>query len=369
MGVLGRRGDDHYMPDSGILVVLDVRDSMDHEETSDNEAHPVGSIGRSGNGWLYVAGGDGPCVVQLQAHDDPPSDEGLDAWADLVEVPYQSPSGTVALSDLMGGPGEDHLKLGDPGLYRVRLAHRPLPPTPPPDDEDDLQPTDVWHLDFWPVTDVAEPPRWIRRSRPPVWAPDPGWGSVLGFQEIEVANVIEWFGRPDGLRVDEIDAWGADHHRGADWLDQPLRQGPPSRPEWPSLAELAGQVDVPEPTTRRELLPLYIALRMVSFDGLRYRAVEHPPSAEDVVQLPAQAVTFLKASRAVKQYTGYAADIVSVALWGGTEQTVASLAERTCASEDDVRATLEYAESRGLLQIDRTGDNLSLTVRTRRHAR
>lgn len=355
------------MPESGILVVLDVRDAMHHEETSDNEAHPVGSIARSGNGWLYAAGGDGPCVVQLQANDDRPGDEDVDGWADVVEVPYQSPSGVVALSDLMDGPGEDHLTLGDPGGYRLRLAHRPLP-AEPPRDEDSLTPTDLWQLDFWPVSGEAEPPRWIRRARPPVWAPDPGWGSVLGFQEIEVANVIEWAGKTDGLSAEEIDAWGADHYRGADWLDQPLRQGPRSRPDWPGLAEIAGQVGVPEPTIRRELLPLYLALRMISFDGLRYRAAEHPPSAEDVVQLPAQAVTFLKASRAVKQYTGYAADIVSVALWGGTQQTIASLAERTSASEDEVRATLRYAESRGLLQIERTGDQLSLTVRSRRHA-
>jgi hypothetical protein len=208
MGVLGRREDDHYLPESGILVVLDVREAMHHEETSDNEAHPVGSIGRSGHGWLYVAGGDGPCVVQLQACDDRPSDE-------------------------------------------------------------------------------------------------------------------------------EIDAWGADHYRGPDWLDQTFHKSSRYQPEWPNLAEIAGQVGVPEPTIRRDLLPLYLALRMITFDGSRYRPAEHPPSAEDVLQLPEQAVTFLKASRAVKQYTGYAADIVSVAIWGGTQQTVASLAERTCASEDE----------------------------------
>jgi hypothetical protein len=367
MGALGRREDDHYLPESGILVVLDVREAMHHEETSDNEAHPVGSIGRSGHGWLYVAGGDGPCVVQLQACDDRPSDEDLDAWADVVEVPYQSPSGVVALSDLMNGPGEDHLQLGDPGLYRVRLAHRPLP-TEPPVDEDSLMPTDLWQLDFWPVTGVVEPPLWIRRARPPVWAPDPGWGSVLGFQEVEVANVIKWAGKADGLSAEEIDAWGADHYRGPDWLDQTFHKSSRYQPEWPNLAEIAGQVGVPEPTIRRDLLPLYLALRMITFDGSRYRPAEHPPSAEDVLQLPEQAVTFLKASRAVKQYTGYAADIVSVALWGGTQQTVAALAERTCASEDEVRATLEYAESRNLLHIDRAGDQLALTVRTRRHA-
>lgn len=65
----------------------------------------------------------------------------------------------------------------------------------------------------------------------------------------------------------------------------------------------------------------------------------------------------LEASQVTGQFTGYAADLVSVALWGGTEQSVASLAARTLATEDDVRGALQYAEGRGLLRIDRQPDD------------
>jgi hypothetical protein len=39
------------------------------------------------------------------------------------------------------------------------------------------------------------------------------------------------------------------------------------------------------------------------------------------------------------------------------EQSVASLAARTFASEDDVRGALQYVEGRGLLRIDRQSED------------
>ena len=365
MGILGRHEAGHYMPEDGILVVRDVGVGI-ADELSDNDAHPVGTIARSGHGWLYAAGGDGPCVVHLQLHDERPGDDDLDAWDDVVEVPFESLRGVVELSSLMSSAGDEDLRLGEPGMYRVRVAHRALPPTPLPDDEDDLQPTDLWHLDFWQVAGAVEPPRWFRRRRPPVSVPDPGWTSLLGLQEIEVANVVEWAGKADGMTVDEIATWGTDHYRGPNWLDQSLRNSH-ALPGCPNLADIARQVGVRAPRTRRDLLPLYVGLRILTFDGTRYVAIDDKPMAQDVLRLPVDVVTFLEASQAVKQFTGYAADLVSVALWGGTEQTVASLAERTLADEDDVRATLRYAEDRKLLQIEqRPPDKLSLTPHSRR---
>ncbi|TCC07282.1 hypothetical protein [Kribbella soli] len=367
MGVLGRHEDEDYLPEDGILVVQDVRAGSWYEDLTATDAHPVGTLGRSGRGWLYAAGGDGPCVVRLQLRDDRPADD--DQWSDVVEVPYLSPSGTVSLTGLTTGPGDEHLRLGEPGMYRLRAAHRPLPPAPePPQDEDDLKPTDLWQLDFWPDKEPAEPPRWFRRDRPPVRKADPGWTSVLGFQDIEVANVVEWAGRTGGIdgtggmTLDDIDTWGADHHRGPNWLDQPLRVNQP-RDGWPTLAEIARQVRVPEPRIRRDLLPLYVGLQMVTFDGTRYAAVEDKPLAQDVLQLPDPVSAWLELSQAVNQYTAYAADLVSVVFWGGTEQTIASLAERTLASEDDVRNTLRYAEEHKLLEVQQRGpDEVSLTM-------
>ncbi len=361
MGVLGTHEDEHYMPEDGILVVQDVRAGSWYEDLTANDAHPVGTLGRSGRGWLYAAGGDGPCIVRVQLRDDRPADD--DQWSDVFEAPYLSPSGSVSLTGLTTGPGDEHVRLGEPGMYRVRAAHRPLPPAPePPQDEDDLTPTDLWQLDFWPVEEPADPPRWLRRHRSPVRTADPGWTSVLEYHEIEVANVVEWAGPADGMTVADIDTWGADHHRGPDWLDQSFPVSHP-REGWPTLAEIARQVRVPEPQVRRDLLPLYVALQILTFDGTRYVAVDDKPAAKDVLRLPAEVASWLDGAQAVKQFTAYAADLVSVVFWGGSEQTIASLAERTLASEDDVRRTLRYAEERKLLEVQQRGaDEVSLTV-------
>ncbi|MGW6200836.1 DUF6042 family protein [Kribbella sp. NPDC055110] len=359
MGVLGRH--ERYMPEDGILVVQDVRGGSWYDDLTANDAHPVGTLGRSGRGWLYAAGGDGPCVVRLQLRDDRPADD--DQWSDVFETPYLSPSGAVSLSGLTTGPGDEHLRLGEPGMYRIRAAHRPLPPTPePPRDEDDLKPTDLWQFDFWPDRDPADPPRWLRRRRPPVRRADAGWTSLLGLDVPEVASVVEWTGAAEGMTVDDIISWGVDHYRGPDWLDKPFYIGPRGE-GWPTLADIARQVGVPEPKVRRDLLPLYVALRILAFDGTRYVAIKDKPLAQDVLQLPDHVTAALELSQAVNQFTGYAADLVSVVFWGGAEQTVAALAERTVASEDDVRRTLRYAEDRKLLEVEQRGpDEVSLTM-------
>ncbi|GAA1531302.1 hypothetical protein GCM10009741_36820 [Kribbella lupini] len=109
-----------------------------------------------------------------------------------------------------------------------------------------------------------------------------------------------------------------------------------------------------------------VALGVLTSDGERFVGVERPPRAQDVVELPAQVVSSLEASQAVNQFTGYAADLVSVALWGGAEQAVAGLAARTLASEADVQAALAYAEGRGLLRVDRGPERVVLAPLDRR---
>ncbi|MFF0341477.1 hypothetical protein [Kribbella sp. NPDC004875] len=368
MGVLGRTRDDNYMPEDGILVVRDVGAGAAGDEYDGiTAAHPIGTLGRSGRSWLYTAGGDGPAIVELRAWDGPPAVDAED-WTDVFEVPYESATGVVALSGLTTGPGADGLRLGDPGTYRVRAAYRQLPPAArPPVDEDDLQPEGVWQLDFWPAAESLDPPRWLRRRRAPVKKPDPGWRSLLGMQEMEVAEVVEWAGRSDGMTVDDINSWGAEHYRGPDWLSQTLGRDL-SREGWPNRADIARMAGLPEPTTRRDLLPVYVALEILTFDGTRYVAVDDKRMAQDVLRLPADVAEWLKGSQAVNQFTSFAADLVSVVYWGGPEQTVAGLAERTLASEDDVRRTLQYAVDRKLLEVEwRTPDELTLTVVPHRH--
>jgi hypothetical protein len=109
--------DDDYLPEDGILVVRDSGTGFGEDEMSAIDAHPCGTIVRTGQGWLCASGGDGPCVVRLQVHADRPGDEDVDAWADLVEVPYRSLAGAVELALLMTGSGDEDLHLGEPGLY------------------------------------------------------------------------------------------------------------------------------------------------------------------------------------------------------------------------------------------------------------
>jgi hypothetical protein len=355
---LGRFEEDDYMPDSGLLVVRDTAGG--HWADDIDDAHPCGTIVRTGNGWLYASAGDGPCVVRIQAHPAEPSSDG--DWDDLVEIPYRSGSGAVGLTTITMGAGEEQVRLGAPGPYRVRIAHRALPVSGElPASEDELEPTDLWQLDFWPV-DAVEPPRWLRRRTAPVGQLTPGWNSLLPHDVNDVADMVRWNGGADGMSVDELRQWGLEHSRGERWLDDPPWLSDP-RPGWPTLGEICAQVGRAVPTARREVLPLMVALGMLTFDGERYRRVDRPPLAQDVVRLPNQVVRFLEASQAVKQFTGFAADLVSVASWGGSEQTVAELAARTLADESDVTGALDYAERRKLLRVDRHPDGgIGLTV-------
>ncbi|MGW7681543.1 DUF6042 family protein [Kribbella sp. NPDC054772] len=356
------------MPEEGVLVVRDVGAGAAGDEYDGiTAAHPIGTVARSGRSWLHASGGDGPAIVELRAWEGPP-DADDEPWTEVFETPYESLSGVVALSGLTTGPGPEPVRLGEPGTYRVRVAHRQLPPAAePPVDEDDLQPETLWHLDFWPAPEPLDPPRWLHRQRPPVNKRKPSWRSLLGLQEMEVAEVVEWAGRSNGMTTDDINTWAADHYRGPDWLSQALGRDLPSE-DWPSRADIARMVGVPEPTTRRDLLPVYVALQILTFDGTRYVAVEDKPMPQEVLRLPADVAASLESGQAHDQFASFTADLVSVGYWGGTEQAVAGLAERTLASEDDVRRTLQYAVDRKLLEVEwRANDELSLTVLPHRY--
>jgi hypothetical protein len=55
MTVVGRYEDDYYLPEDGILVVRESGAGFGDDEMSANDAHPCGTIVRTGYGWLYGA--------------------------------------------------------------------------------------------------------------------------------------------------------------------------------------------------------------------------------------------------------------------------------------------------------------------------
>jgi hypothetical protein len=79
-----------------------------------------------------------------------------------------------------------------------------------------------------------------------------GWRSLLGYQEIEIANVVRWTGNGDGITVDDLQRWRSDHYRGDEWIDQPLKMTNP-RGGYPSLAEIAARTLASEDDVRGAL--------------------------------------------------------------------------------------------------------------------
>jgi hypothetical protein len=220
----GSLEDDEYWSEYGVMVVIDgpgsADDSADYAGEDDLEPGlgldaellavsgmqlPAGgTVAHGGAGWLWGRVGwlDSYHVVRLEAHDTPPADDRGD-WEEVLETPYWSCSGTVALSTLTGGWDDeaDVLELGTPGLYRVRVscvrdfsasgedAYRPLLKTPPgfarpasraaragetghrdgadeSGGDETLEEGDIWRLQFWPSPGDAEPPRWLARFEP-----------------------------------------------------------------------------------------------------------------------------------------------------------------------------------------------------------
>lgn len=133
------------------------------------------------------------------------------------------------------------------------------------------------------------------------------------------------------------------------------------------LAEVAAQLGVPAPTTRRQLIPVLGAAGMLSVDHeLRYRVAPDPPHAIDVLTLPPDRSQALGLADAHRRYTSFASDILSTVLWTlprPTVVTVAALADRLLASPDEVRRTLRFAMGEKLLDVEGDFDGeITLTV-------
>jgi hypothetical protein len=274
MGLLGRFERDDYLPEFGTLMIRDTWGSSDRTEPPPGtallnehatDAQPCGTITRAGNGWLEAGAGDGDRRVRLESHDTPPDPAG--DWDDLVETPFRSSTGEICLTQVTGGATEPDLRLSGPGLHRVRVARRGAD----------------WLIQFWPVPEPAEPPRWLARRDPVAWPADPGWGHLLGYEVRDLTTVVSAAGNGNGATVTEIAEWGTRHSRAEGWLDDPAWPSPPAplpsgHPDVDvaaaaqhrnSLAQqakqqaqrdaIAAQLGVPAPRTRRELLSLLLA--------------------------------------------------------------------------------------------------------------
>ncbi|MFF5987656.1 hypothetical protein [Prauserella flavalba] len=164
MALLGVHEDTEYLPEYGTVVVRDdwpAREESlpEHENALLGELATealAGTIATAGDGWLHGHAGDPYQSVRLEAHDTEPPSAG-DAWEDVVETPFHSRSGAVALGLLTGGTDDGTLELGARGSFRARVSRRAA---------DEGEEGDVWLVQFWPAPARQEPPRWLRRGRP-----------------------------------------------------------------------------------------------------------------------------------------------------------------------------------------------------------
>ncbi|MDQ7810300.1 hypothetical protein Q5425_41805 [Amycolatopsis sp. A133] len=334
MTLLGSLEDDEYLPEYGTLVIRD-RYAADGLEPLENELLGElatealsGTVATAGDGWVHGHAGDPFQSVRLEAHDAPPP-VGLDDWEDVVESPFRTRSGQVALGLLTGGEGDGTLELGRRGLFRVRVARRAAAAG---------EEGDVWLVQFWPSAGPGLP-RWVRRTRPALSAPDPGWQQVLGHPVMSAAWAAAGFGPP----------------RPDSWLDEPLDGDPPD-------AAICAQLGVAPPVSHRDAVALLVAAGVLVADGDGHRLADHPPLAAERVSLPEGLAAQVERAAASARYTWAAADLTSVAAWGDPAP-LGDLAERLLVAPGEVPGLLAYAVSDHLVQ--RVGEGIAALPRRR----
>ncbi|MDX3189812.1 hypothetical protein PV458_15520 [Streptomyces sp. MN03-5084-2B] len=334
MTLLAVLEDDEYLPEYGTLVVRD-RHRADGVEPLDNELLGElatealsGTVATAGDGWVHGHAGDPFQAVRLEAHDAPPSVV-LDDWEDVVESPFHSRSGRVALGFLTGGEHDETLELGRRGLFRVRVARRAAAAE---------EEGDVWLVQFWPCAEAGLP-RWVRRTRPALFRPDPGWQQVLGHPVMSAGWTAAGYGPP----------------RPDSWLDEPLQGDPPD-------AAICAQLGFEPPVSQRDAVALLVAAGVLVTDGDGYRLAERPPLATDRLVLPESLAAQVARSAAGARYTWAAADLASVAAWGDPAPAD-DLAERLLVAPDEVPGLLDHAVSDHLVR--RAGGGIAALPRRR----
>ncbi|WP_431914797.1 DUF6042 family protein [Nonomuraea jabiensis] len=340
-----------YWPEYGTIVVRDTWGEEPAVETNlpllgeyDLDTQPAGTIAKAGAGWLQASSRDGRHRVRLETHHAPPPLD--DGWDDVVETPYHCGTGAVYLTSVMCSDlyADAPLRLGPPGLYRVRVSCRRTPPEIPGFQASE---GDLWRLQFWPS--ALEPPRWLARSRPALRAAGTGWRACLGLPGQEVLYAVQLAAATGHATEDRIAA-----------AYQPWSS---SSGEWNSpidedLSGFAAQLGVPAPATRPGLLPLLTAAGLLTTETeggvTRYRLAPYPPRAEQVLSLPADQVAMIRHQDDRERHTCLAADLAALAVWspGGTvTATPEQLADRLLATAEDIRDTIRYGVERGLLSI------------------
>jgi hypothetical protein len=341
MAILAMFEDDDYLAESGTLIVRDVGAYEERGPFSQHgsDVQPCGTIVRTGNGWLEGSAGPGPDVVRIEVHDSAPADDTADR-ADVVEIPYRSLSGKVGLDYVTGGSGGDGFALAGADAYRVRVTRRRV-------DEDAWG--DRWLLRFWSAEPT--PPRWVKRRETAVRTAESGWLNVFSHEFGDLLRAVEGTLEDYGdATIESLRQFGIQWNRGADWLDRPLPRRVPIRVLM-HPSDVARQLGMPEPGTRAETLDVFVAIGALVEDGGSYCKPAVQPNPEDVIDMPDTHRDRLVQRRDGDRFRSYAADLVSVALWNGWAQTLAELADRTLVPEDDVRATLEWAERQNLLHV------------------
>ncbi|MCE7011448.1 DUF6042 family protein [Kibdelosporangium philippinense] len=356
MALLETYLEDEYLPEYGLIVLRDtpvegswpeLPESVLNENGS--AAGRIGTFAGSGNSWLQASAGDGEHTVTLESHDSEPPEDG--SWDDIAETLYRSWSGVVGFAMLTGSAVQPDLRLSGPGVHRVRVARRK---------GEDFG--DTWRLQFWP-SPVA-PPRWLKRGSPAVPEPDSGWSTVFRWHIWELLFIMAHAAGSQGATVEEVAAWGVEHQRPADWLEERLFTAPAGRTdlekqaaeEEATIAGYAAQLGVPAPVTRLGLLTFFVAAGLLTFDGSKYRLVTPQPLAREVLTLPSDLIASLAIQSDLHQFQSFARDIAAVAAWLDRPVPIDWLAEQLLATPDEVRATLHHARSAAMLKV--TGDDL-----------
>ncbi|MGN9843507.1 DUF6042 family protein [Nonomuraea sp. H19] len=351
--------EDHW-PEYGTIVVRDTYGSdpasislpglplLDEHAVN---AQPGGTIAKAGDGWLQASARDARHHVRLEAQNGPPPLD--DAWHDVVETPYHANTGAIMLTTVLSSNqyADKPLKLGMPGMYRVRISCRRTPPEIP---GFEASQGDLWRMQFWATPGPPQPPQWLARSRPAVQPPAcTGWRAVLGLACEEVLYAVQLAAATGEATGERIAA-----------AYQPWSS---SSGEWSSalsedLSEYAAQLGVPAPTTRRELLWLLVAAGLViaetSGEVTRYGLSTSPPHVEEVLRLPDEEVAMIRRQDAFHRYTSFAADLAAVAVWtpGSTvSATPGELSSQLLATEEEIHEAIRYGADRGLLSTSGEG--------------
>ncbi|MEV7043389.1 hypothetical protein [Amycolatopsis sp. NPDC051061] len=321
MTLLGVYEEDEYLPDYGTVVVRD-RYAADGLAPLENVVLAEfgtdalsGTVATAGDGWVHGHAGDPFQAVRLEAHDAPPAFV-ADEWEDVVETPFRSRGGRIALELLTGGGHDDGLDLGRRGLFRARVARRAAV---------DGEEGDVWLMQFWPAAEPGSP-RWVRRTRPAVSAPDSGWREVLGHAVMDVAWRAAGYGPP------QPDTW----------LDEPLRGDPPDE-------SICAQLGVAPPGSPRDAVALLVAAGVLALEGDGHRLAEHPPPAAERLELPDRLAALVGQAADRARYAWVVADLTSVAAWGDPAP-LGDLAERLLVAPGELPGLLAHATATGLVQ-------------------